>query len=333
LKYPDPHGTIWLYTPSTAKFEPMAMDNFPKDGYFHPLGIDILVDPQSSESLLAAINHGKDRTTIEIFSLQDEASSTKLIHIQTVSSPWFRAPNSIRLTSRTSFYMTQDHFFTRRLPWPLAPFLPLMETYLSLPTGVVNHVQFSDTSSDIAGAGPTDPLITWSALGIPFANGIGLSPDGEEVAVASSNMNALYLYDRDRSTHALKHRETLELPFAADNVDYTHGGDILIAGHPHFPSLVSVAWNGTKVTRSPSWVLEVSRVKPGSGGSGAKGAGEKAPYSAYERADMPDGYEMRTLYQSDGSHFQSSTTGAWDAASKTLYVTGLYQEGLLICQD
>jgi hypothetical protein len=250
------------------------MENFSKDGYFHPLGIDVFVVPQTSESRLAAVNHGKERTTIEIFSLNEEGGSAKLTHLHTISSPWFRAPNAVRFTSANSFYITQDHFFTRRLPWPVAPFLPLFETYLGIPAGVVNHVQFTGSGSEL------QSTITWSALGIPFANGMAISPDGMEVTVASSNMNALYLYDREPATQSLKYRESLEMPFAVDNVDYTHTGEIIATGHPHFPALVSVAWNGTKFTQAPSWVLEVSRVGPGREGRKSTVFGLRACFDA-----------------------------------------------------
>jgi hypothetical protein len=144
-------------------------------------------------------------------------------------------------------------------------------------------------------------------------------------------MNAVYLYDRDIGTQKLKWRETVEVPFAADNLDYLSTGELLVTGHPHFSSLVSVAWNGTKIVHSPSWVVEISRVSGGTDKLSAKE--EIAPYSAYNRASASKGHTMRTLYQSDGSHFQSSSTGTLDTSTNTLFVTGLYEEGILVCHN
>jgi len=56
-----------------------------------------------------------------------------------------------------------------------------------------------------------------------------------------------------------------------------------------------------------------------------------APVPASRKVLQTPGYEMRTLYQSDGSAFSSSSTGLRDAETGVLYIVGLYEEGLMVC--
>jgi len=64
-------------------------------------------------------------------------------------------------------------------------------------------------------------------------------------------------------------------------------------------------------------------------GKGAWDAG--VPVPASRKVPRVPGYELRTLYQSDGSAFSSSSTGLRDAETGVLYIVGLYEEGLMVC--
>lgn len=192
---------------------------------------------------------------------------------------------------------------------------------------------------------------------IPFANGLAIShshegesggSSGTTVAVASSNMNRIYFYDRDLATQRLTYRESVEVPFCPDNIHFSPSPsasaasgrieeDLIIAGHPHFPSLVKVAKNATGEPLAPSWIVKLSKV-PSSASSSSKEAEEDdgAPYQISKRATNDENkWKMKTLYQSDGRHFSSSTTGLivgdGEKGNEKLYAVGLYESGLMIC--
>ena len=124
------------------------------------------------------------------------------------------------LKSRNSFYLTHDHYITKRHPLSL---LAAVETYLLLPGGHVDYVTFDESSVSLERV--SDKM--------PFVNGIGLSPEipdaaprGRYVAVAlssSSRLVILYQPDARRTevgtprAHA-RRIKVIDLPFLPDNV-------------------------------------------------------------------------------------------------------------------
>jgi len=70
LKDPNPRGAIWVYTYSpTPDIQQLELVGYPTSADFHPLGIDIVNDPQKRIQFLFVINHGRKRSTIEHFTL------------------------------------------------------------------------------------------------------------------------------------------------------------------------------------------------------------------------------------------------------------------------
>ena len=175
---------------------------------------------------------------------------------------------------------------------------------------------------------------------IPFPNGVAISPDGAQVAIASTTLCEILFYARDVGTQALSLRARVPTPFAPDNIMFDSRGSLIVAGHPHFQSLVAVAANHTDA-RAPSWVVSITPTPapPGAGANtGAEWGQDKngvwdmgVPVPASRKVPRVPGYELRTLYQSDGSEFSSSSTGLRDAETGVLYVVGLYEEGLMVC--
>jgi hypothetical protein len=237
------------------------------------------------------------------------------------------APNALALTSPTSFYLTHDHRFTRRLPGVLGKALPVIESILALPLAWVTHVTLPDTDTDTATATHTQTV----ASRIPFPNGVAISPDGTQVAIASTALGQVLFYARDVATQALTLRARVPTPFAPDNVMFDSRGSLIVAGHPNFPALVAVAANRTGAL-APSWVVSITPtpLPPGAGAeTDAWDVG--APVPASRKVPRVPDYEMRTLYQSDGRGFSSSSTGLRDSKTGVLYMVGLYQGGLMVC--
>lgn len=228
LLNPDPFGGLWMYTPAKHGMapQPLALKGYPKEHDFHPLGLEIYPSYAGNASNLFVINHARHRTVIEQFSMSP-ADSTHAIWVRTLVSNYFVSPNSLALTSPTSFYVTNDHLLTRRIPGILGHTLPLLETVFGIPLSWVAHVSVEE---DIT----VTPSVrhTFAALGVPFANGVAISPDGQLVAVAVTSLAEVYFYARSPDTNALKHMHTVPVPFTPDNIMFDEEGSLIVTGHP-----------------------------------------------------------------------------------------------------
>jgi hypothetical protein len=230
LANPYPHGGLWTYIPGkkSADLRRLTLTNYPKGHDFHPLGLDIYPSYGGNASNLFVVNHARERTVIEQFTLSP-SEPTQATWVRTIVSNYFVSPNSIALTSPTSFYVSNDHLLTRRLPTFLGHVLPITETMLGLPLGWLSHISLEHPSSNSHDV----PKIrhTFAALGISFANGVALSPDGKQVALASSSLGEIYFYSRSPN-NTLKHTHTVPMPFSPDNIRFDGEGALLVAGHP-----------------------------------------------------------------------------------------------------
>lgn len=337
LRDPNPRGALWYYDMGAVGSKPrrITLEGYPEEHDFHPLGLDIYIsEPNEPYSNLFVVNHARNSSTIEQFTLAWDTPD-RAHWVRTLSGPELVAPNALALTSPTSFYLTHDHRFTRRLPGMLGKTLPMAESILALPLGWTTHVTIPSLPEDTHGAAaPVSPVThTTVAPYIPFANGVAISPDGMQVAVASTTLCEIRFYARDPHTQALSLHARVQTPFAPDNLGFDSRGSLIVAGHPHFQSVVAVAENRTGVS-APSWVVSITPTTDAESWAGHEGVGAwdaGAPVPASRKVLQTPGYEMRTLYQSDGSAFSSSSTGLRDAETGVLYIVGLYEEGLMVC--
>jgi hypothetical protein len=272
------------------------------------------------------INHARERSFVEQFTISP-GNPTTATWVRTISHNFLIAPNSLTLTSPTSFYISNDHMMTRRLPFPLNEFLPLTESLLALPLGWLGHVSIDPETGSVNHE--------FIKFGIPFPNGVAISHDGSQVALAGCILSEVMFYSRNATTNALTLKSTVPVPFSADNLRFDDEDNLIVAGHPHFPSLMNVVANKTGAL-SPSWVLLLStRAQGGAGADNLvvqKQFDQKAPISASSRVSAVLSHDVETLFQSNGTLFQTSSTGLRDARTSALYLVGLYQEGLLVCR-
>ncbi|KAF8807039.1 arylesterase [Phlegmacium glaucopus] len=355
LRDPNPHGALWLYVPSLPQNKPrilsssvetnkahrITMKNYPPNHDFHPLGIEIWPSHAGNSSNLYVVNHARERTVIEQF-LMDPSHPTEIVHVRTISHPYFLSPNGLALTSPDSFYVSNDHLMTRR--WPVVGHvLPIIESLLALPLGYVSHVTLYPPSATPGGSADAIAKHTFAKLFIPFPNGVAISASGTEVAVVSTSLSEVCFYERNPATNELTRRKhAVTVPFSPDNIHYTPSltnkgqEDVIVAGHPNFPDLITVAANKTGAS-SGSWVVAIVPKDEIDAKSEAK-FDQEAPVSASSKI-LRDGnnWTMKTLFQSDGVEekggFGGSTTGLRDPHSGALYVPGLYARGgLLVCK-
>jgi hypothetical protein len=131
-------------------------------------------------------------------------------------------------------------------------------------------------------------------------------------------------YPLMRATNALTFRERIYIPHSPDNVSYDEKkGSIIVAGHPHFPTLIKLI--AKKSGTSPGWVIEVEKRNVSDGVPTDGGA----PFPAYRRVSPTPNHKLTTVYQTDGLHY--STSAASVRHGKDLFVAGLYGDGLLHC--
>lgn len=320
---PSPRGGLWLYSPeNSAGPQRIAFAGYPKNHDFHPLGLEVWPSYGGNASTLFVINHASRRTVIEQFSL-DPAKQTEARWVRTLSSKYFVSPNGLALTSPSSFYVTNDHLMTRRLPKPLGDILPVVESVLALPLSWTGHVTLHDDAES------TTIEHAFTTYGVPFSNGVALSPDGKQLAIVSTSLGQVHFYARNPDTNALLPTHSVPVPFLADNITYDEEGNLIVAGHPHFPSLIGVAKNKTDAV-APSWVVSVSPREMTS--TFPKEYDAHAPVSASIKAPPVLSHQVETLFQSNGKFWSTSTTGLQDSRTGVLYITGLYEDGLLVCK-
>ena len=341
-------GQLWIVDPTSNDVVgvPCGLKNFPGDKTdFHPLGLDII--STSEGDMLHVVNHQRGETTIEVFrlTLADSRANRAIAHWKaTLSHPAFTGtPNSIAVLSPHAFYLSHDHYFSRRDPGVLPALMNRLETFAALPLGRVDIVGIQPGAAP--GSGQSIGVAT-AASGIAFANGLALSHDRKTLAVASTTHRQIHFYDVNPTTYALILREKIALPFLVDNLSLAPkswspaGGDVFIAaGHPHFFSLAAEASGkilGPNNTHPSSWVVAI---KP-RGASDGDDDDLAAPFPTSMIAKRSEKWALTTLFQSKGGKeegaFGMSTTGVGgvlEDGRKWLVVVGLYAEGARLLRE
>lgn len=337
LRDPNPRGTLWLYsphetvqaeagsilnakTPSAPPAKPveLTLEGYPEGHDFHPLGVKVYPSYGRNASNVYVVNHARHHSVIEQFVLSPDAP-TSIRFVRTLESPSFVSPNALALTSPDSFYVTNDHLFTRRFSGLFA----IIETLLGLPFSYTEHVVLDPSPFTTQPIFSTEKVATLVA----FSNGISISANGTLVAIASTSLSRIHFYTRDLTTNALAPKTTVSLPFVPDNIDFDDEDNLIVAGHPHFPTLTKVVTG--EAPYAPGWVISVTL---GEGHARTKWDAE-APVSASSLIPAPKNAKLRTLLQTDGQLICATTTGLYDKHSGELYVAGLYASpGVIVCK-
>lgn len=250
------------------------------------------------------MNHAFSGSRIEVFTLQSD--TTTALHIRTIQHPLLATPNSILALSTTELLVTNDHLFKKRTH----PLLSTLETVTGLPGGSVTYVKLGDG---------TEPLRASVVARVAFANGI-VHINETTIAVASSSAGIIRLFELQRkgNTVLLKHKSNLAVPFIPDNLSVATDGMLVIAGHPHSPSLTKVAKNArfcSSAARSLNATLDSYCEQL------------RQSYLSWIMTWTPSS-GLTTIYAGQAS-FGTSTTAVWDNAKGIGVASGLYESGLL----
>ncbi|OCL02849.1 putative paraoxonase [Glonium stellatum] len=293
-----PSGALYIYDYSNPDLSDdealkrLTLADFPSgDTDFHPLGIEYYMPT----STLYVVNHARTGSTIEIFRLS--VSSFTATHVRTLRHPLVHTPNSIAAISDMEIYFTNDHYF----PVRKSPLLAKAETFLAVPGGSVVHIDLTTDSAR-------------SVAHIPFANGIAVLNE-TTLAVSSSSKPGIYIYAMTKQRDLVL-QKVVRVPSLVDNISVDENGKLLIAGHPHVPSFLTVSGsralcNSEKQKESESEVCKVRA--PSWVGEWTEDAG------------------LTELYQ--GLEYETSSTAIRDAKRGVGIVTGLYAKGIMVWKE
>ncbi|POR38283.1 Serum paraoxonase/arylesterase 1 [Tolypocladium paradoxum] len=283
--------------PDAEALKAIKLADFPAEQDFHTLGMAF----DEATSTLFVCNHAQMGSRIEMFKLDVD----KLIasHVRTILHPLVHAPNALALINSNEFYVTNDHL----VPARQSKVLSQLETYFAAPTGTVVHVKLrSDgVQADVV------------AL-LAYPNGIEIL-NSTAVAVASTNRGAVYLYAKSPDS-TLTYQSQFTVPFMPDNLSLS-AGKLLIAGHPHFPSLFQFA-SARHICNDPAEL--------------AKATAEMKEYCSTGQAtswvsEWSEEGGLRHLYAS--TEYPTSATAARDAKRGVGIVAGLYAKGIMVWRE
>lgn len=250
-------------------------------GELVPHGISLyrgpLHDDGSRADALFVVNHPSSGQAIEIF----DWDGRELRHRETIRDPALISPNDVLAVGPRSFYATNDH-------GSAAGPRRLAEDYLPLRRGQVVYYD--------------GQRFTVVADRIGYANGINMSPSGDEVYVASSTFGRVHRYARDVMTGALEPLGELVLGTGPDNIEVDRHGMLWIGAHPKLLTFARAARRGGP---SPSQVLWVDP----------------------EQASDP---WLREVYLDLGDRFSASSVAAPFGAR--LLIGSVWEPHFLVCQ-
>ncbi|KAH7178013.1 hypothetical protein DER46DRAFT_621729 [Fusarium sp. MPI-SDFR-AT-0072] len=275
----------------------IKLAGFPHASDFHTLGMAFDLETCN----LFVVSHAIAGSRIELFNL--DIGSLAASYVQTVQHPLINAPNSIASINGHEFYVTNDHYITKKQSFLLSN----LETYLGPPTGTVVHVSLKDSDIDVK-------VVAW----VPFANGIEIL-NSSTVAVASSSRAAIYMFNASDAT-TFKETSRIKLPFLPDNLSGS-GGKLMIAGHGNMPALAKF----TQSRRFCNDPFEYERADPTVKESCVK---VKAVSWISEWSESEG---LRHLYVD--TEYPSSSTAVKDAGKGVGIISGLYAKGILIWRD
>lgn len=262
-------------------------------------------------STLFVTNHGRQGSRIEQFHLELETSTAK--HTRSIVHPLITIPNSIAAVSGSEFYVTNQHHFTASEH----PLLWAVETYAALPIATVVHVHILED-------GTVDAAVVARQA---YPNGIALLNE-TTLAVAATSKRTVNLYTVSQAAGTGAQHPSLELassfwlPFLPDNLSVSKSdGALLVAGHPHLPSLNKFA-RSRRICHRPE-VLGTSDQETQAMCEGTGAASWASEWT-------PEG-GVRHIYA--GWEYPTSASVVRDKERRLGIVAGLYAKGLLVWQD
>ncbi|MEF8701260.1 MAG: SMP-30/gluconolactonase/LRE family protein [Candidatus Accumulibacter sp. UW20] len=222
----DPDLSLW-----------QLADDFPKNKGFHPVGMDLHVNPDGSRRLFIVNWPGPNQYAVEIFDLE----TNRLRHVRTVAGKALTCPNDIAAVDGERFYVSNS--------LSLHPSLQQMEQLLGLPTGTVVYHD------------PDEAELQVVATGITYANGIALDRRRGRIYVASFTNGRIleFFWDPLQPTAPLRRCSALTLDFLPDNLVWEDENTLWVAGSQFLSGLFFMLQLSD---RAPSYVARIALASP-----------------------------------------------------------------------
>ena len=239
---------------------------------FRPLGIYHYRD-EDHERVFVANQAGQ---SIEVY---DVAENGDFEHVKTLTERRLTSPNDIVAVGPETFYVSNDVKSGRD---------GFLAKVLFLTRAAAGEVLYVDDGG-------------WKVAAdrLRYANGLGLSPDGDTLYVTETSGEALKTFDRNPENGQLSLKETIELNVSPENINIDENGDLWIGASP---KPLSIALHG----RDPSFA---------------------AP-SEIIRLDTTD-QRAEPVYRDDGKEISAATSAA--RLGRTLLIGSLFEKKFLIC--
>ncbi|KAF3759969.1 hypothetical protein M406DRAFT_348657 [Cryphonectria parasitica EP155] len=309
---PDPNAELYAYKYDDESLpDDKALRRIDVIGFNSELRT-IGFEYHEASSTLFVTNHGRQGPRIEQFHLDLEALTAT--HVGTIVHRLIHIPNSIAAVGESEFYVTNQHYFTAAEH----PLLWALETYLAPPLASIVHVR-------ILADGTVDAAVMARQA---YPNGIVLLND-TTIAVAATSQRAVNLYavshpaaQAQQAHPTLKLESSFGLPFLPDNLAVSKSdGALLVAGHPHLPSLGKFA-RSRRICHRPD-VLENQ-------GEEARDMCASTGAASWASEWTPEG-GVQHIYA--GWEYPTSASVVRDRERAVGMVAGLYAKGLLVWRD
>ncbi len=186
---------------------------------------------------LWVVNHrgggvfASNEDTVERFAIVGERT---LRHVGTVRDPLLRPMNDLAALPDGRFYVSLDH---------------------GNATGVLRKVEDFGRFAWSGVAYWDGERAQQVVRGLRYANGVALSADTSRVYVAATVDRAIFVYDRDDASGALRERARIDCGTGVDNIDVAPDGSLWVGAHPKLLTFLRHARSPGVL--SPSEVLRV----------------------------------------------------------------------------
>ncbi len=222
------NGAIFLLNLKSQTPKPINLSKNLGLSDFHPHGIS-LFQSNENKTLIFAINHQKNKNSIEIFQFSDST----LTHIKSFTHPLLLSPNDILAVGENQFYITNDHDEPKS-SWRSKKDL------LQIPMG--NVCYFDGTKASIV----ADKLL--------YANGINASKDGSKIFVAETSGKKIDVFEK-LAAGKLKKFDEISI-MGADNIEVDSEGNLWVGCHPKLLAFLAHSKDHKKL--SPSEIIKIN---------------------------------------------------------------------------
>lgn len=329
----ESQGSIHVIDPKRLEGRRLKFENF--KGPFVTHGIDVIDDdkqPKGRAVYIFAVNHLPDptveegqetraRSQIEVFHHVIGSPSVK--HIRSVWHPLIRTPNDVLASSPTSFYVTNDHYYSGH------HFMRTVEDgYHGAKWTDTVHVHLETLTA----ADATTGVVANVALGgMHNNNGLGRGRTKHEILVSQAASGVMHVaeFSEDKTTGHISILETLEVDSVVDNPSYFSDP---------FASNPTDDRSGFLLP-GISWAIDLAKTSRDPAG--------KDPVLVYfvkqnkdQEATSPLRWEKRVIFEDDSSRIRSASAAvlvAIDPAKASpkgarqawLFVTGFLSENMI----